>query len=304
MKNLIGRTLLIAFAWAHEVRGQAPDSLAGKVFHEVVFAVTTRNSWSRITELKADGRATDIKSAIGHALNSQASYDFFLSAPRTNLTYRYTVTGSDTATLLFADTTWEDTYLLKFSSAIEGSILSGLRRPVGGTLSDSFGLGFTDVSASFSLSESTTFHESPATNVSLRGSVAPGRSLIAGFVIPGTKARNVLIRVVGPSLSQLGVTGHWTDPDFDLFRDGARAVRRDIHYRDWSSTAPFVGGNLGNPTEGFRNLFSYVGAFPLLPESKDAAEIVRLEPGGYTIVASVSAGDVGGEALIELYFLP
>jgi len=41
-----------------------------------------------------------------------------------------------------------------------------------------------------------------------------------------------------------------------------------------------------------------------LAGSKDAADVVRLAPGIYTVVASAGAGDAGGEALIEVYTLP
>ena len=267
---------------------QAPVSLVGKVFHETVFAIRSRESWSRITELKADGNTIAIKSAMGHALTLQAPYDFFLTSPRIGVTYQYTVTGSNTATLSFRDMRGESTYGLTFTSPNAGSI----------------GLGSDPAAGTFSLSDSAALSAAPASNVSLRGSVASDRPLIVGFVVPGSESRDVLIRAVGPSLSQFGMTGLWSDPDFELFRGGARAVRRDIHYRDWSSTAPYESQNISSPAAGFRNLFSYVGAFPLLSDSKDAAEMVRLDPGAYTIVAEPSAGDSGGAVIIEVYFMP
>jgi hypothetical protein len=99
-------------------------------------------------------------------------------------------------------------------------------------------------------------------------------------------------------LSKLGVTGVWSDPDFGIFQDGAAVQSGDFHYSDWSKEP------VGDPAPAFSRLFSYVGAFPLLDNSKDAAEVARLEPGAYTIVASPASGDPGGEVLLELYFLP
>jgi len=91
----------------------------------------------------------------------------------------------------------------------------------------------------------------PAMNISLRGEVRPNRPLIGGFVVPGlesslgtwggaSNAREVLIRVVGPSLAQFDVDNLWADPDFRLFRDGkpfqqAQHLRED-HYGDWWGT--------------------------------------------------------------------
>ncbi len=44
--------------------------------------------------------------------------------------------------------------------------------------------------------------------------------------------------------------------------------------------------------------------FPLITCSKDVVDAVRLNPSAYTIVCVTAAGDAGGEALIEVYFLP
>lgn len=49
--------------------------------------------------------------------------------------------------------------------------------------------------------------------------------------------------------------------------------------------------------------FNQVGAFPLAADSRDAALLVTLEPGNYTVqVAGV--GGTTGVALIEVYEMP
>src|SRR5262249_44785537 len=124
--------------------------------------------------------------------------------------------------------------------------------------------------------------------------------------VPGSQVRELLIRVVGPSLAPFGVAGAWADPDFQLCQ-GTTPVSRDSssvsnqhHYNDWSQ----LDGHSADTATAFNNIFNYVGAFPLLSDSKDSADVVRLSPGAYTVVAATGAGDPGGEALIEVYALP
>ena len=42
----------------------------------------------------------------------------------------------------------------------------------------------------------------------------------------------------------------------------------------------------------------------LTAATKDAARVVRLAPGDYTVVAQAAPNDPGGTALIEIYFFP
>lgn len=45
---------------------------------------------------------------------------------------------------------------------------------------------------------------------------------------------------------------------------------------------------------------SFAGAFPLATGTKDAAMLVTLEPGAYTVLVGAQ-GTAGGEALVEVY---
>jgi hypothetical protein len=140
-------------------------------------------------------------------------------------------------------------------------------------------------------------------NISMRGSVTPGRPLIAGFVVPGaagaptTQSRDLLVRVVGPGLTQFGVAGAWADPDFSVQGLGvANTFSTEAHAADWSANS--------DATATLEKISAFVGAFPLNRGSRDAVSVLRVIPGSYTIVASPAAGDPGGEALIEVYVLP
>jgi hypothetical protein len=123
-------------------------------------------------------------------------------------------------------------------------------------------------------------------NLSTRGQVGTGDAImIAGFVVEND-TRRVLIRAVGPSLGQFGVTGFLNDPMLAVYRSGmASAIASNDN---WGSTPELitVGAN--------------AGAFALVAQSADAALLTTLTPGAYTV--HVSGKDQGtGVALLEVY---
>ena len=218
-----------------------------------------------------------------------------------------------------ADTTWSyartgpATGLLVIDNEVPGLIIQKtltFTSPASGPIALQNGLG----SGAFLLTDKPTADAAPLSNVSLRGRVEPGRPLIAGFVAPGTERHDVLIRVVGPSLSQFGLTGTWADPDFSVVPaqpdTSQESFFPDAYYADWSAPSRQTPDpsrpqtNLTNPADGFKKIFNYVGAFPLLASSKDAVQIMNVGSGAYTVVCIAPAGDPGGDVLIEIYFLP
>ena len=124
------------------------------------------------------------------------------------------------------------------------------------------------------------------TNLSARNKVGTGANiLIAGFTLTGSGTRNLLIRAVGPKLSDFGVTGVLTDPKLEIYSGSTKLTEND----NWSSS--------------LATTFSSVGAFGLTTGSKDAAITVSLPAGGYTVQVSGADGGVG-EAIVEIYELP
>jgi hypothetical protein len=126
-------------------------------------------------------------------------------------------------------------------------------------------------------------------NVSARMQVGSGDStLIAGFVISGNAPKTVLLRGAGPSLAAFGVTGELSDPQIALYSaTGAIIAAND----NWGST--------GASAELSKS-FAQVGAFSFPVGSKDAAMVVTLQPGAYSLQVSGVAGTVG-IALAEIY---
>ncbi len=130
---------------------------------------------------------------------------------------------------------------------------------------------------------------SPSTlvNLSCRARVGTGGDvLIAGFVVRGGP-RRLLIRAVGPTLAQFGVTGFLADPRMEITSQATGAIVASND--DWNAALA--------PT------FASVGAFALGVGSKDAAVVVTLEPGNYTAQIS-GVGNATGVAIVEVYDLP
>lgn len=126
-------------------------------------------------------------------------------------------------------------------------------------------------------------------NLSARTQLNPGDTLTVGFTVGGSTARTVLIRAIGPGLTQFGLSGVMVDPKVVLVGSGQMTLGQN---EDWG------GGNLLVATQ------ASVGAFSLQSlSSKDAMVIATLPPGGYTALVSGSDGG-GGVVLVELYLLP
>lgn len=126
-------------------------------------------------------------------------------------------------------------------------------------------------------------------NVSTRGLVGTGENvLIAGVAVSGTTPQKFLIRAVGPGLSSVSnLGGLLADPQFHLYH-GPTVLTQ---VTDWTNDAEM------------QTAVTQTGAFPLPAGSNDAAAIVTLDPGNYTVIVSGRSGD-SGIALVEVYQLP
>lgn len=129
-------------------------------------------------------------------------------------------------------------------------------------------------------------------DISTRGEVGTGENvLIGGLVITGNSPKKVLIRGVGPGLAAQGVAGPLADPMLRVFRRSEQIAQND----NWSADASAATAITAAETA--------TGAFHLQSGSKDAALLMTLAPGLYTVhVAGVS--DTTGVALVEIYEVP
>ncbi len=123
-------------------------------------------------------------------------------------------------------------------------------------------------------------------NLSARASVGSGGGLvIGGFVIYGTTPETVLIRGIGPTLGQFGVTGALASPRLALY---------DVNNDVLETNSGWGGG------AALSQVFTQVNAFALPASSTDAAIVVTLPPGAYTAELTGLNGS-SGVALIEIY---
>ncbi len=124
------------------------------------------------------------------------------------------------------------------------------------------------------------------TNVSARAFSGTGASaLTAGFVIGGNGTETLLIRGVGPALTQFGVVGALGAPQLTLFNAAGAQIGSNS---GWGGGATLAAA------------FAQVGAFALPTGSADSAILVTLPPGAYTVQVN-GAANATGIALIEVY---
>ncbi len=136
-------------------------------------------------------------------------------------------------------------------------------------------------------------------NLSARASVGTGTNiLIPGIVIPpGAGSRRLLIRAAGPTLGTLGVTGALADPQL-LVANAAGTPAFTISNDNWATPA----GAAALPEDVLSAAFAAAGAFTFAPASRDAAVMVDLPPGSYTIQTS-GVNNGTGVGLVEVYDL-
>jgi hypothetical protein len=141
------------------------------------------------------------------------------------------------------------------------------------------------------LAEIYEFDEnSRAIALSTRGQVRTGDGiLIGGLVVRGATPKRLLIRGSGPSLAALGVSGVLPDPVLTLFRGADIVATND----DWS-----VGPHVSDVDAA-----TLTTGVPAFTDPKDAALVLTLDPGVYTVQLT-GKNDGQGVGLLEIYELP
>nr|MBP8963590.1 hypothetical protein [Opitutaceae bacterium] len=126
------------------------------------------------------------------------------------------------------------------------------------------------------------------TALSARNQVGTGaETLIAGFVIVGTQPKAVILRAVGPGLTG-SVANYLANPEIKLWRLSGGEWTLVGENDDWDGTPETAAA------------FASAGMGALAAGSKDAALLLTLEPGIYTLQVNGAAG-TSGVALAEIY---
>jgi hypothetical protein len=138
-------------------------------------------------------------------------------------------------------------------------------------------------------------------NISTRGYVGTDQDvLVAGFVVSGDAPKRILIRGVGPGITQFGVTDVVADPVLKLYDAKQVAVAQNDN---WEAPQSIGAGDTPATGGQITAADTAVGAFPLATGSTDAAMIVTLNPGQYTAIVSGANGGTGN-AIVEVYEVP
>jgi len=178
----------------------------------------------------------------------------------------------------------ESALLGDFEPGIYTAIASGKEGATGVSLIELFDAGDADVDARL-------------VNISTRGIASVGENvMIPGFVISPEGPKTVLVRVAGPVLAEppFSVPGTLEDPKLIVFRQepGGLPPTRLFENDDW--------GDAPDP-EFVAQTAQQVGAFAFAEGSADAALVLTLEPGVYTMVGSAPDAQSAGVVLVEVF---
>src|SRR5262249_54546333 len=170
----------------------------------------------------------------------------------------------------------ESAILRFFDPGSYTTILRGKNNSMGIGLVEVFNLGASSLDVS---------SESQLANISTRGTVEAGDAVvIGGFIIGGNSSSNVLVRALGPSLANQGVTGWLPDPILELHDGNGTVVAAND---DWTTA------------QEAQILFTNLAP----PDPHESAILQSLSPGTYSAIVLAKYG-VGGVALVEVYMLP
>ena len=130
-------------------------------------------------------------------------------------------------------------------------------------------------------------------NISTRSFVQTGEHvMIGGFIVQGTGPKRVIIRAIGPELTQYGIADALANPRLELHNGtGALIASND----DWQTT--ILGGIItSNQVSDIQNS----GHAPTA--ASESAIIADLQPGNYTAIVR-GVNNTTGVALVEVYDL-
>lgn len=130
-------------------------------------------------------------------------------------------------------------------------------------------------------------------NVSTRALVQIGDNvMIGGFIIHGTQPKRVILRAIGPELSQYGVPNILPDPTLEL-HDGTGALIASND--DWQHT--IIGGIITSD-----QVHDILNSGYAPTDGRESAIIAELPPGNYTGIVR-GKNIIIGVALVEVYDL-
>jgi hypothetical protein len=130
-------------------------------------------------------------------------------------------------------------------------------------------------------------------NISTRAFVQTGDNvMIGGFIVQGAQTKNVIIRAIGPELTQYGIPNPLYNPTLEL-HDGTGAL---IASNDnWVTT--IIGGIITH-----NQVHDIMNSGHAPTDGRESAIIADLPPGNYTAIVR-GVNNMTGVALVEAYDL-
>lgn len=125
-------------------------------------------------------------------------------------------------------------------------------------------------------------------NISTRGLVLTSDNvMIGGFTLGRTaNAANVVLRAIGPSLAQRGITNPLSDPTLELKNANGATIGSNDNWNDDSTQA------------------TKISSYGLAPtDNRESALFASLPAGQYTVIVAGKTGATG-VALVEIYRVP
>jgi hypothetical protein len=141
------------------------------------------------------------------------------------------------------------------------------------------GVGLVEV---YDQSPASTAH---LTNISSRGIVGMNSSVMIGGFVTGVAENRIIIRALGPTLIQFGVSGVLMDPVLGLFDANGNPIASNDNWQQSSQASEIQDSGLAPP---------------------NAAEpaIISIRPLGNTTAVVTGKNGTTGVALVEVYKLP
>ncbi len=230
----------------------------------------------------ASGAPTIIAQPTSQSVQVTGSYTMNVAATGTgtlNYAWRFRASGSNTS---------ESFLLATGPSYTIGSVQPADAGTYSVVVSNSSG-NIASNSATLNVTSLATNPETTLTNISTRGVVGTDAGmLIAGLVIGGSSAKNVVVRAVGPALVDFGVSGALLDPQLKILNAAGQIVAQNDNWETAGVASTIA------------NTFTRLGAFQFTPGSRDAVVVTTLPPGNYTAQVS-GVGNSTGVALVEAY---